>query len=434
LLGVVIALGTGWQKAIAGRPGDSPDGVYWMRTGVPAALLVALTGAYFAGRAVDYVILIAVPPFALLFVPAFLSCVDHAMNRDRVAIALSAIPLTAFFVIAAFSSLYLFRVGSPYSLVIHECRDKGRCSVNSLLEGLSETMRFRLGIDQGHDVWAQNSRDVTGTIAEAVDLIDRYAAKDAQVTVLLGETEPGRHMTSDMALMYAHRWHTWPRSFTFTDELVPALVAHILAGPVTLRTGDIVILRRDEINLGYLESGILKIVRSSGSLCFISGLREVAAYRFWKNGDPEPSNGCLPAPPPAPDLLDAENQVVQALPDFIETVRKSADALPDGRVDLQTLRRANAVIPETFVRAGRLATTWTDVTLIKYGHAFTLDFSSTRNPACRVMVIAASHIPAVTHIALSGVAADVQATPLTEDQATRKCGKENMGFIRLIVE
>jgi hypothetical protein len=40
-------------------------------------------GAYFAGRAVDYVILIALLPFSLLAIPAFLSTADYAIGRDR---------------------------------------------------------------------------------------------------------------------------------------------------------------------------------------------------------------------------------------------------------------------------------------------------------------------------------------------------------------
>ena len=144
-------------------------------------------GAYFAGRAVDYVILIALLPFSLLAIPAFLSTADYAIGRDRTAMRLAAIPFIAFLFVATFSSLYLFRANSPYSLYVHECRDKGRCSPAALLQGLADTMRFRLAVDRGNDVCARNSYDDTGTVANAIDVIDRYAAKHAKVTVLLGE-------------------------------------------------------------------------------------------------------------------------------------------------------------------------------------------------------------------------------------------------------
>jgi signal transduction protein with GAF and PtsI domain len=55
------------------------------------------------------------------------------------------------------------------------------------LQGLADTMRFRLAVDRGNDVCARNSYDDTGTVANAIDVIDRYAAKHAKVTVLLGE-------------------------------------------------------------------------------------------------------------------------------------------------------------------------------------------------------------------------------------------------------
>jgi len=68
-----------------------------------------------------------------------------------------------------------------------------------------------------------------GIAADAKRLIDRFAAEDAKVTVLLGESGGGVQMLSDIALMYAAKGHTWPRSYTLTDELVPELVAGILA-------------------------------------------------------------------------------------------------------------------------------------------------------------------------------------------------------------
>ncbi|MGY4480909.1 hypothetical protein ACVWWR_000100 [Bradyrhizobium sp. LM3.2] len=66
-------------------------------------------------------------------------------------------------------------------------------------------------------------------VADAKHLIDQYAASSPKVTVLLGEGANTQQMLSDIALMYANKWHSWPRSFTFSDELAPAIYTRILA-------------------------------------------------------------------------------------------------------------------------------------------------------------------------------------------------------------
>jgi hypothetical protein len=52
---------------------------------------------------------------------------------------------------------------------------------------------------------------------------------------------------------------------------------------VTLATGDLVAMRRDETSIGSLEKAILERVRTRGSLCALGGSTpEVVAYRFEK--------------------------------------------------------------------------------------------------------------------------------------------------------
>ena len=129
LLAIMTVLGICCRTAFFGRSGKLPHWTdYWLRHCLPAALLTTLTSAYFAGRAIDFVILIALLPFSLLLIPASLWLANAAANRDRVAASLLAIPLIAFLWMSSFSLLYLFRVGSPYSLVVQECRDHGRCT------------------------------------------------------------------------------------------------------------------------------------------------------------------------------------------------------------------------------------------------------------------------------------------------------------------
>ena len=62
--------------------------------------------------------------------------------------------------------------------------------------------------------------------------------------------------------MYAGKWDRWPRCFMPSDELVPALAQLIIAAPVRLREGELVLVRRDEAAPGLIEAGILKRIRS----------------------------------------------------------------------------------------------------------------------------------------------------------------------------
>ena len=87
-------------------------------------------------------------------------------------------------------------------------------------------------------------------------------------------------IASDVALMYAGKWHRWPRSYGFSDELIPAIVDQIVAAPVHLNVGELVIVRRDESNFGEIEKGILRRIRSEDLLCALPDQwKEIAVYR-----------------------------------------------------------------------------------------------------------------------------------------------------------
>jgi hypothetical protein len=432
LLAVTTVLGICCQTAFAGRQHTLPYwSDHWLRY-FPAALLTTLTSAYFAGRAVDFVILVALLPFSLLLIPASLWLANAAASRDRVAASLLAIPLIAFLWMSSFSLLYLFRVGSPYSLLVQECRDHDRCTPAALLQGLSDRLHRQLALQAITEILPLYDQ---GIAVDAKHLIDRFAADDTKVTVLLGESGAGVQLLSDLALMYAGKWHTWPRSFTATDELVPSLVSLILEAPVTLRTGNVVILRRDASNLGSIESGILKLIRSTGSLCVLDeSASEVAAYRFWKNGDPQPAGGCVdPSVSRPSDISEAEKETFQALPVLISNIRSAGDTLPDGPVDLATLRRARVEVPSLFVRREQLASFWGGAMLNKYGNDLTLDLFGPRRSVCRILLAGASRISGVARVATTATLADERNSPVTDEQAAQACG-QHLGLIRLILD
>jgi hypothetical protein len=315
LLAIVAVMGACWLMVFRGSKSWLPyRSDHWLQHCLPAALLTAFTSAYFAGRAVDFVILIALLPLSLLLIPGALWLANMAARGDRLAISLSAIPLLVLFWMSSFSFLYLFRAGSPYSLIVHQCRDNGRCTPAALGRGVYETLRRELALEPRSDIWAMKPYD-RRIVGDAKHLIERFATGDTKVTVLLGASAGGDQTLGDLAVMSAGKWHTWPRSFTFTDELVPELVARILAAPVALQTGNVIVLRRDEAKLGALEAGILKLIRSTGSLCLLEGSTpEVAAYLYWKNATPKPTGGCIEPPvEKRADIRDAKESMLQVL-------------------------------------------------------------------------------------------------------------------------
>ena len=89
--------------------------------------------------------------------------------------------------------------------------------------------------------------------------------------------------------MYTDRWQPWPISFAYTDALVPTLAARIIAAPVTLKPGDLVIVRRDIQALQMIEAGILQRIQSEYNLCLIAdALLSVDGYRVAAKDSPCP--------------------------------------------------------------------------------------------------------------------------------------------------
>src|SRR5262249_17730982 len=123
--------------------------------------------------------------------------------------------------------------------------------------------------------------DANGIVRDAVSMMMKWAPNEPAVTALLGRLRPELDVTaSEPALMYAGKWDRWPRSFTPSDQLVVPMAQRIIAAPVRLREGELVLVRRDETALPLIESGILKRIRAEAMLCQLADeSREVAAYR-----------------------------------------------------------------------------------------------------------------------------------------------------------
>lgn len=254
----------------------------------PMALLGILMSAYFVGRSVEYILILALLPFVALIVPGLLRTGSVLVrSRDPASLLVLTLPIVVGLWALSFTFLSLTRQGSPYSLLIQECRDHARCSPSTLYAGLKEKIGVRPVLDSLNAKWSGNYFDGSGAIRESVDVMNRLAANQPRVSVFLGSVTPDPlvdtlrdNFASDMAVLYAGKWHRWPRSFGFSDELIPTLVEKIVSAPVHLNEGEIVIIRRDETSFGEVEAGILRKIRAETTLCPLpEQWKAIAVYR-----------------------------------------------------------------------------------------------------------------------------------------------------------
>jgi hypothetical protein len=282
LLAVFVVLADAWTRVFhrTAHLTGMDDTVLSYRF-VPMAALLMIQSAYFVGRSYPSALSLAVLPFCAIAIPAALGVTTAVVVARGPSRLLALIPVAIGLWVLTFTSLSLFRQNSPYSLLLHECRDLGRCSPAAIMRGLNETLHVRPILEKVRRPIGEGWIDANGIVRDAVAMMIKLAPNEPTVTVLLGRLHPELDFTAtEVALMYAGKWNRWPRSFTTTDELVTPLAQRIIAAPVRLREGELVLVRRDETALGFVETGILKRIRAEAILCRLpEPSREVIAYR-----------------------------------------------------------------------------------------------------------------------------------------------------------
>ncbi|MBR1003981.1 hypothetical protein ABIF65_004995 [Bradyrhizobium japonicum] len=288
LLSVVLVLCECWRGVLyqqAFGPHLSPDELYYKF--LPMAALVAVTAAYYAFRSYDYTLLVALLPFAALAIPAVLAAAGRLATAPMPARFLFVIPIFIGVSTLTFCWQAMTRAEAPYSFLLQECRDQGHCTVSALLHTLEDTSRRRVLMERTGSYLSDRYGDNPNTsqlVPDAVKLIQREAG-GSSVTALLGET-----VDSELALMYTGRWQPWPISFAYTDALIPSLAARIIAAPVTLKPGDLVIVRPNIQALQMIEAGILQRIQSEYNLCPIADAQlSVDGYHIAAKGSPCPN-------------------------------------------------------------------------------------------------------------------------------------------------
>jgi hypothetical protein len=260
-----------WMNIIRG--GDSAGAAALLYRGLPMTVLLVWAGLYYAIRSADIALLKAFLPFAALAITIGLDLLESRLRLVVVTTGLIAV-CYLFYDVAG-----ILQPKGAYSFYLQECRDHGRCTITQLRDRLINRLNARPAAEPLGNPWSDFRLHDRGVLTDAMNLIDQYATKSAAVTVLLGRAQNITFL-SDMALLYTGHWHRWPISFTFTDNLSPSLVRQILATPVSLKEGEVVVARRDETTLEGIEKEIMSRVRSDYCLSEIPGVSlQVVAYR-----------------------------------------------------------------------------------------------------------------------------------------------------------
>jgi hypothetical protein len=242
------------------------------------AALCGFMSSYFAGRSVDFTLIIAFLPLSVLLIPGSLAIFDRAMSGNKQAIRILIVPGLAIFVAIAFSFMALYRKDGPYSTAIAECLYRKNCSPVALGTALSERLLLRPMLDQAAN---PNFFDTSGLTKEAIALIERYSADRPQIALFLG-IHPTTiwSVHTNAVLLLEHKGHRWPISYVLSDEINPSLTRSILDADVHLEEGETVFIRSDETRLGPLEAAIVAKIRSDARLCPMSPVDlTVTAYR-----------------------------------------------------------------------------------------------------------------------------------------------------------
>lgn len=255
---------------------------------VPMALLCFVMSSYYAGRSVDYVVVLALLPFGALVMPA-LAWMFEIGRRTKSKVAFGTLLIYATFLTVGigFSVSALSRPDGQYQFAGNVCVGQGQCSIRSVVNILLDKMAAQPVLEKVGNGYADAYFDTRGVVRDTVKLLKRPDI-GARAVVLIGSVRDDPilqdfrdQIATDISLFYAGKWHLWPRSDTFVDELLPQRVDQILASPIKLEERAVILVRRDEARLGKIERGILARIRAEFNLCELKdSTPQVIAYRL----------------------------------------------------------------------------------------------------------------------------------------------------------
>jgi hypothetical protein len=264
---VMAVLTLAWLS-VAGDANDRTppfDADFLIYRFVPMAALTGFMSSYFAGRSVDFTLIISFLPLSALVIPAILAVFHESTTGRTSSIQLAAVPALVVFLALSFSFSALYRKNTPYATAISECLYNWNCTPFGLASATAQRYALRPMLDQAAN---PNFYEAAGLAKEALGLIERYASDRREIPLFLGV-----HPTSvwsvhtNAVLVLAGKGHRWPISFVLSDEINPRLRQAIIGADVQLQEGEVVFIRTDESKLGQLEAAIVARIRSSVRLC-----------------------------------------------------------------------------------------------------------------------------------------------------------------------
>jgi len=276
---IMAVLTITWLSAFEGDKSGSPfDWEVLIGRFAPMAALSGFMASYFAGRSVDFTLIIAILPLSVLVIPAALASFHGAISGEKAAIQTAAVPVVVIFLAISFSFVALYRKDGPYSTAIAECLFRQNCTSLSLGKVVSAKFLLRPMLDQAAN---PNYFDTSGLAKDAIGLIARFSADRQQIPLFLG-IHPATiwSVHTNTVLFLEKKGHRWPISYVLSDEINPTLKHSIIDADVHLQEGEPVFIRSDEGRLGPLEAAIVAKIRANVRLCPLSPVGPmVTAYR-----------------------------------------------------------------------------------------------------------------------------------------------------------
>ena len=186
-----------------------------------------------------------------------------------------------------------YHSGAKYNTLSQICFRDGICNISALVDHL------KIGLSSQPDFSNVSYIGVEGAslVNEAVSEISVHHQTQKRVAVFLGgvgsETpktylgiKGGRSIATDLALVLAGKRHSWPISFTLTDQLNPKLAEKIIGADARVVEGEIIIIRKNSDFLSQLEEDIIATIRKKVILCRVDSenIHIELFYATFKNG------------------------------------------------------------------------------------------------------------------------------------------------------
>lgn len=276
------------HRVLTVRSRQTPAADWWLVSALlPTAAVGILFASYFVARSTDTSLYLAqLPLFAVV-----LAAADRLLWRNtesfRSRRSLQVVLVLAVGIVSAVGLEKFFQPHSVHagnSTILRQCFLASGCAPSRILAQLSERLSSpppgtELDADRIYQFRLQKwtNPENLGIIRNGYRLAQTLGRDEERLAIFL---DYDRFPITGTVLMYAGRWHKWPISSAYIDQLSPKLTNYIVSRPIQFREDEVVITLADEDRLEPLHQTLLGKIREQWSLCPVAETESgVVAYR-----------------------------------------------------------------------------------------------------------------------------------------------------------